>query len=281
MKNIIEEVLKDFREGDGQFSDKLMSEEGWQNYDERYDIYRNINKSRRTDADHWKRAIDSYMSYPCFKRNNNYYWSKSAIFFDDGSHFVSISADILTNEGIVENWIKHHEKENLSKYDLQVISAFKRVTYTVGNFCPIWRNGGSGTGTGNDNVWYKLKNGGAAENTEPNIQERENLMPPNKRKMKDLFRILPQGENYVTEFFFCDYYNDKGDLKWTKECYVPKLKKEDFIEFIRLTTVLIIQRGYRIIKGIQEKELTANKEYNQDELKYIFKEIGLKGLNFF
>lgn len=87
MENIVENVLKDFREGDGQFTSKLANVHGWNDYNKRYGIYRNYKTNEgkySPDADHWKRALDSYMSYPCFSGNHNYYWNKDSIIYDDG-----------------------------------------------------------------------------------------------------------------------------------------------------------------------------------------------------
>ena len=71
MENIIENVLKDFREGDGQFTSKLENVHGWSDYNKRYGIYQNfkLNEGKSSpDVDHWKRALDSYMSLDaCFK----------------------------------------------------------------------------------------------------------------------------------------------------------------------------------------------------------------------
>ncbi len=68
--NDLSEVFLDFREGDGAFSRFLVSDPDWKDdQKKRYRIYADLND--RTDADHWKRAIDSYRSYPCFSDDSN------------------------------------------------------------------------------------------------------------------------------------------------------------------------------------------------------------------
>ena len=275
MENIIENVLKDFREGDGQFTSKLENVHGWSDHNKRYGIYQNfkLNEGKSSpDADHWKRALDSYMSYPCFKGNHNYYWSKTKIFYDNGNHYVGISADLLTNARIVEEWITLHSGECFSEDEKKVISAFNRVSYTAGNFCPIWKNGGSGQGCGNDNIWYKLANGGNPDDDNVHIENRKDV-PSNQRGKKDLFKIVPQNNNYVKELFFADFFNEQCELIWNNGTYSSGMEKEMFVEFVRLTTVLIVRRSYRIFKKIKEKNLDGN---NNSELKEIYKRLKME-----
>ena len=276
MENIIENVLKDSREGDGQFTSRLENVHGWSDYNKRYGIYQNFKKNEgksSPDADHWKRALDSYMSYPCFSGNQNYYWNKDSIIYDDGQHYVKISADILTNPGSVLDWIDLNNGL-LNTDEQNIINAFLKVSYTIGNFCPIWKNGGSGgrgkkRSRGNDNIWYKLDKGGFEKKI--GIESREdpynNL---NRRKVEDLFQILPSDkEDVIKELFFIDYYENES-LRWNKGFFIPQMDKETFVEFVQLTTELIVYRGYRIVNKIKEEELKF------DDLNNLLQEIGLE-----
>lgn len=171
------------------------------------------------------------------------------------------------------DWIDLN-KGLLSTDEQKIINAFLKVSYTIGNFCPIWKNGGSGgrgkkKSRGNDNIWYKLDKGGFEKKI--GIESRED--PYNnlqKRKVEDLFQILPSDrEEVLKELFFIDYYEDES-LRWKKGYFIPQMDKETFVEFVKLTTELIVYRGYRIVNKAKEEEL------DYDDLNTLLQEIGLE-----
>lgn len=286
INKIISDVLQDCREDETVYCNgNLKDKEGWDDYSKRYKRYNHFKiKSKKTDAERWKLAMESYKRYPCFSEDKGFTFEEYIIYnssIDGEKQKIEIAADLLTNIGAIQEAV---EKVELSEDEKKIVNAFYRVSGTMGNFCPVWYNPGPGRGgIGADNCWRKLDRGGInqpdkcqglPERYIPEI-EQNHL----RRHMENMFMILPKNNNgkwdpkeVMQELYFQDFFDVDWKLIRDSSVNISKLDKEELIKFIKEITVLIVQRSYRICTEYKEDVF---EEEDKKIIKKIIKKIGL------
>lgn len=283
MISIVEEMLKDVREDEQwlQIKDKVK----WENMPgSRADVYAkdagNRLNNKNIDAERWSRAISSYKKYSCFAFSDDdvavegkYYYNTKDFYIHyvkrDGKE-IKIQADILTNYGTIHKLFDKFRASTDEEKKLMI--AFDRIAYTIGAFCPIWKNPG-GRGAVNDTVWDKLLNSGLVDDEGKiikscnDLENRDSEDIRNRHKEK-LFLIIPEKRiphDVVIGLYFQDYFSYKWELL-TKIGNINELNsKEEVYSYIKDIIVLIVQRSYRIISNYrgnvlreQDKKIIQN-----------------------
>lgn len=264
--NIKEKILRDVRETDSKYSKKIKFEEGWNDLEKRHSIY--ANKKFKPDAERWEDAITSYKCYPVFECCIT---SRDASGFPvlayelENNEQIFLPADLLTNPTpIIEKYHKVFE-------DNKLLNAFLRVSFTAGNFSPVWYNLGNGQGNGNDTIWHKLNRYILQVDNFVGVQEQDknkhkNL--PNRKSNCQIFDVLLDStkdkDKIIEALLFQDFFNDKKDL--LQSTTIPDAR-EQLAKYIYTTTYCIISRGYRIYaKENPVEQLTDEDIKNIDEL---------------
>ena len=190
---------------------------------------------------------------------------------------VIIPADILTSVESIDILKKHYSYCNNT-----LLNAFYKVSYTIGAFCPVWKNPAAGvrkgpnnwyTGnSGRDCVWIKLKK--LSDSKMCGLEKRENECNLQKRGEENLFSIFPE-DNYksdiIKKLYFLDYFNNGELLRNIDSIY--GVKKEELDDFIKELIVLIVKRSYRIITKYQENDL---RPCDEKIISKALEDIGLK-----
>ena len=288
-KDIEEKVLRDLREN--VLFNILKNKKTWdKNLEKRREIYINHKKIMKHDAERWPDAIESYKKYKCFNSiNYEFKEDEGLIYYKvDENNKIKITADILTNVGAIEKMvfrvIGSLTFEDLTDEDYKILQAFYRVSYTIGNCCPVWKN--PSNGIDKDIVWNKLSLSGLYDENEKirekynGIDERDFTNNLNERANKDFFIIFPKKDlkpisNIVTKLYFQDYFNYDWQLISPVRNIIFKKGeylsyRKNVFDFIKITTVLIVQRSYRIITDYKGNILRKqDKEIMEDILNTI------------
>ena len=289
--SIIDEILKDVREDENWL--RITNRSEWEkNPGSRASVYdkeacnRLIHKN--IDAERWPLAITSYKKYPCFlfseddvATNGKYFYSTKDYYIHyikKNGENVKIQADILTNYGTIHKLIDRFQPD--TDEENRLVNAFNRIAYTIGAFCPIWKNPG-GRGAVKDTVWDKLLNSGLVDsegiiNKECiGLEDRKNEEINNRHKEK-LFLIIPENkvpQSVISGLFFQDYFSYDWELI-TKVGNINELNcREAVYDYIKIIVVLIVQRSYRIISNYQGNVL------REDDKKIIKEALNIIGLD--
>ncbi len=197
-------------------------------------------KHIKPDAERWSVALDSYKRYPCFC-GNKYVITSNYLRYDNK---INITADVLTGPSEiispVENLLSKEKKLK------EALDEFCRVAYTIGNVCPVMKNGYDG----DDTCWHKLKVFIEPGKKYTGITDAGWAQNVSKRKYKDIFAVFPEklnGEELVERLMLKDYYDDdyKSISNATPAQFASK-GVDEYIKFLRLVTTLIVKRGIRI-----------------------------------
>lgn len=239
--------------------------------------------SRTRENERTKVALDSYLKY----KIDNIEIDESYDCLINKEHDIRLTADILTNPKIIEDKaIKLEVEEN------QIIKAFNEVVYTIGNCCPAWKNPASGQSYFYDNIWYKLNlhivekrsRGDSAIPLRNRIENRKcdglSLNRRSEQNHPQMFSIFDgeiSWETLISNLYLQDYFdynwnlvieNDKDYIK-----NITMNEKEEFINFVLYSTILIVQRGYRI--ATEYKGNRFNKE-QKEQIISLLKSIGIE-----
>jgi hypothetical protein len=205
----------------------------------------------KPDAERWQRAIESYLEYPCLKDNVEIKQrDKNRFFLNFKGYSVSITADLLTGPTDIiinaETLINDYPDRAADIYS--ALLSFCSVAYTVGNCCPTMKN----PKTTVDTCWWKLYrfHNVDEDHTVPSICDagwNENL---SRRGAQNMFGVFPErlsGRKIVDRLMLKDYYGDgyKLILNATPAQFASK-SVDEYINFLRLVTTLIVKRGIRI-----------------------------------
>ena len=275
-KYIKDQILSDVRESDPKYSKNIINIEGWNNLEIRQDIYRK--KRFKPDAERWYGAISSYMKYPIFKK-----WEKlkdnsgyPILGYKTDDKEVFLPADLLTNPmPIIAKYNEMVKKNNKLFNNKKVLYSFLKVSYTPGNFSPVWYNLGNGPGNNNDTIWYKLDRYILQVEKFIGINNKCVEMYKNLKKRQSncqifdvLFTDTEKKKDIIDALLFQDFFDNDCLLQSTK---IPN-EEEKFLEYIYDTTKCIISRGYRILaKDKPEQAFTDNDLKN---INCLCKEIG-------
>ena len=236
-----------------------------------------FNNSRTKEFERSIIALNSYMSY--FKNKTNYEINKNSnyLIYKYKNYEVIITADMLTNSKLIDEMNKKFGLQNSNE-----IKAFEKVKFTIGNCCPVWKNPPSGQGVLNDTIWYKLnkhifekrKQQLHPINLIARIQNKDNdINNINNRDSEEIFSIFNSDiswEKLISDLYLQDYFNYDWNLLDEKFIIVKNIEEKDFLEFVKITTVLIVQRSYRIITGYKGNILRKqDKEIIEDILNTI------------
>lgn len=278
MNILCNDVLKDLREEETRYcTQKLKGLPKWKDPNERLSLYCS---NKQKDADHWfAEVLESYKKYPVFK--NSLETRPGRIIYKQDNKKVRLTADLLTNVDAVSRWVKNHSNFCDKEENRLILRDFYFVSYASGNFCPIWKNLPPGSDNGMDNVWNKLPIPAADTKEWKSVFEREDKDINNlrKREKAGLFMILPEKnpKDVIKQLFFVDYYDYHWKLLCGNGFNISKVESDKFAEFLKQTTVLIVQRSYRILVkysgSVLRKEDTNN-------LKKIFKQLEYKDYRF-
>ena len=210
---------------------------------ERYD-------HKKPDAERWTIALDSYKNYPCFIDRNEYsikngYLHYAPEYAPKGFK-INVTADLLTGPTKI---IKYAKDKGLGNHES--LKKFCSMVYTIGNVCPVMKNGYDG----DDTCWHKLKAFIERGKTYTGIEDAGWPQNVSRRKFEDIFAVFPEeltGEELVEKLMLKDYYDDDYNLinKATPEEY-PK-DPDEYIQFLQDVTTLIIKRGIRIYNALPD-----------------------------
>lgn len=240
------------------------------------------------DAERWSDAIESYKKYKCFNSvNYEFKEDEGLIYYKvDENNKIKITADILTNVGAIEkivNMIKGH----LTDEDYKILQAFYRVSYTIGNCCPVWKNPSSGREEFNDTIWYKLNKYIVEKRKQKSnpIKLRDRIKNKDFNKIREryseeIFSIFNSDiswEELISNLYLQDYFNYDWNLLDEKFIFVKNIEEKDFLEFVKIITVLIVQRSYRIITGYKGNLL---RKQDKEIIEDILNTIGLENTKF-
>lgn len=264
-------ILGDVRERDPKYSKYVVNNDNWNDLESRQVIY-SKKGSFIPDAERWQCAMCSYLKYKLFENCEIVEdASKRPIlsYLLDNGEKVYIPADLLTNP------VPIIEKYNHLFKDKALLYSFLRVSYTPGNFCPVWYNIGNGQGNCNDTIWYKLNRYIIEVNEFIGFKEQpvEKYTSLVKRKVHcQIFDVLPystKDKNKIIEgLLFQDFFDEEGRTLQGKS--IPDDEK-GLKQYIYDTVRCIISRGYRIINKIN----TEFSEYDISIINDLCKEIGL------
>ena len=226
-----EDIIKDVREDENWLC--IPDKNKWKDYPgSRADVYdkeaSNRLKSKNIDAERWPLAMLSYKNYTCFAFSEDnvvikgkYYYSATDYYIHyvkRNDENIKIQADILTNYETIYKLIDKFPPD--TNEEKNIVDAFFRIAYTIGAFCPIWKNPG-GRGAWKDTVWDKLLNSGLVDSEGKisksclGLEDRDNKKINNRRK-ENLFLIIPENRNpkeVVSSLYFQDYFSSKWELK--------------------------------------------------------------------
>lgn len=200
---------------------------------ERYD-------HKKPDAERWSIALDSYKRYPCFC-GKEYVITSNYLRYENK---INITADVLTGPSEIISPVEDMLSNN--KALKEALDEFCRVAYTIGNVCPVMKNGYYG----DDTCWHKLKAFIEHGKKYTGITDAGWAQNVSKRKYKDIFAVFPEklrGEVLVERLMLTDYYNDNYKLviNETPQEHVAR-GVDEYINFLKLVTTLIVKRGIRI-----------------------------------
>lgn len=286
-QQIISEMLKDVRES-VLFNNNEEILKKWKAAPcSRMNEYLKYKMIFSSDAERWPDAIGSYKKYGCLSFSEDdtpeegkyYFYQKDRFihYVKNDKSEVIIPADILTSVESIDILKKHYGYCNNT-----LLNAFYKVSYTIGAFCPVWKNPAAGvrkgpnnwyTGnSGRDCVWIKLKK--LSDSKMCGLEKRENECNLQKRGEENLFSIFPE-DNYksdiIKKLYFLDYFNNGKLLRNIDSIY--GVKKEELDDFIKELIVLIVKRSYRIITKYQENDL---RPCDEKIISKALEDIGLK-----
>ena len=280
-KKMIEAILNDVREHDPIYSEKIINKEGWENFEHRQKIY--VDRDFKPDAERWEYAIKSYQKYPYFKD-----WGittdKSGfpiICFSDWDAIVDksenpdlhqkvaetekvfMAADLLTNPNPIIAFYNSCPKEKRSVLLQQAYFEFLNVSYTVGNFSPVWFNPSTGTDR-NDTIWYNL-----AQHLQ-NVNELKGIFNQSPEMYKGLterkkgescfevmFSSTSNKKEVIDALLLQDFFNDGKIINqgYTIPSVFSSQKDIDaFEKCLEYAVTCIISRGYRILAKSKPNE---------------------------
>ena len=266
--DVKEKILRDIRETDNKYSKKIIIKEGWDDLETRHSIY--VKRNFKPDAERWYGAIESYKCYPEF---NNLKTCKDRSGFPilayemENNKRIFLAADLLTNPSpIIEKYNKVFKDE-----ERELLHAFLKVSYTAGNFCPVWYNLANGRGNRNDTIWYKLDRHILKVEKFVGVKEQDEEKYENLRKRQancQIFDVLLDGPNdkskVIKALLFQDFFREDNTL--LQETVIPD-EKEMLANYINMTTRCIVTRGYRIFaKDKPYNPLDENDKKNIEDL---------------
>ena len=201
-------------------------------------------KHKKPDAERWSIALDSYKRYPCFC-GDKYVITSNYLRYENKKNKISINitADVLTGPSEIISPVENLlSKEKELK---EALDKFCKVAYTIGNVCPVMKNGYDG----DDTCWHKLKAFIEHGKEYTGFEDAGWTQCVSKREYKDIFAVFPEklkGEVLVERLMLTDYY--KGDYKLIIDSKpaVSAANVDEYINFLRLVTTLIVKRGIRI-----------------------------------
>lgn len=265
-------VLKDLREEETRYCmEKLKGLPEWKYPEKRLSLYLS---NKQKDADHWfADVLETYKRYPIF--DNSLETRPGYIIYKQNDKKIRLTADLLTNVDAVSRWVNNHSDFCEKEENRQILRDFYSVSYTSGNFSPIWKNPPPGSDNGFDNVWNKLPI--PVEDTEEwkSVFEREDSNDLRKRKKERLFMILPKKnpKDVIKQLFFVDYYDYNWKLLCGNDFNISNIESDKFVEFLKQNTVLIVQRSYRIFAKYRGNVL---RKEDMNNLKNIFEQLEYK-----
>ena len=288
----IEDILRDVREDEKWL--KIQDKNEWDtNPSSRAGVYDKVANNRlhdsKIDAERWPLAISSYKNYSCFRRfseddvvtREKYYFSTTDYYMHyvkKNGENIRIQADLLTNYGTIHKLIDCFPTQ--TDDEKNIVHAFDRIAYTIGAFCPIWKNPG-GRGAVKDTVWDKLLHSGLVD-SEGRIkkecialEDRENGDNLNKRNKENLFLISSDNkdpQSVIDSLYFQDYFSCKWELIYKFGSIRELRNKDEAYRYIKDIIVLIVQRSYRIITNNPKHNL---QEGDQNIIKNVLSSIGL------
>ncbi len=291
-KKMIEAILSDVREHDPIKSEKIINKEGWENFEHRQEIY--VNRRFRPDAERWEYAIKSYQKYPYFKD-----WGittdKSGfpiICFSDWDAIVDksenpnlyqkvaetekvfMAADLLTNPNPIITCYNSCPKEKRSALLQQAYLEFLNVSYTVGNFSPVWFNPSTGRGNRNDTIWYKLVRHLQL------VDEFKGIFNQSQEKYKGLaerrkggscfevmFSSTSNKKEVIDALLLQDFFNDGKIIN--QDYIIPRVLSSQesvdaFEKCLEYAVTCIVSRGYRILA-----KSNPNEEFLENDIENI------------
>ena len=291
----IEDILRDVRK-DENWLDIQDKNEWDDNPSSRAGVYDKTAHNRlhdsRIDAERWPLAISSYKNYSCFSFSEDDVVARGKYYFSTTDYYmhyvkkngenIRIQADLLTNYGTIHKLIDRFHPE--TDEEKNIVYAFDRIAYTIGAFCPIWKNPG-GRAALKDTVWDKLLYSGLVDlegriNKEKCIalEKRENEDNLLRRYKEKLFLIISDNQDpqsVVDSLYFQDYFSCKWELRYKFGSISELRNKDEVYRYIKDIIVLIVQRSYRIITKYQGHIL---REKDQKIIKKYFKQIGMNNV---
>ncbi len=198
-------------------------------------------KHKKPDAERWSIALDSYKRYPCFC-GDEYVITSNYLRYENK---INITADVLTGPSEIISPVEDMLSNNKSLKE--ALDEFCRVAYTIGNVCPVMNNGYDG----DDTCWHKLKAFIEHGKKYTGFEDAGWTQNVSKRKYKDIFAVFPEkqlkGEELVERLMLTDYYDDNYNLiiNETPQEHVAR-GVDEYINFLKLVTTLIVKRGIRI-----------------------------------
>ncbi len=206
----------------------------------KYQEIMGVDYKHKPDAERWSIALDSYKRYPCFC-GNKYVITSNYLRYDNK---INITADVLTGPSEIISPVEDMLSNN--KALKEALDEFCRVAYTIGNVCPVMKNGYDG----DDTCWHILKAFIEHGKEYTGITDAGWTQNVSKRKYKDIFAVFPEkpkGEELVERLMLTDYYDDNYNLiiNETPQEHIAK-GVDKYINFLSLVTTLIVKRGIRI-----------------------------------
>ena len=201
-----------------------------------------VDYKHKPDAERWSIALESYKRYPCFC-GNEYVITSNYLRYEKEIN-INITADVLTGPSEIISPVEDMLSNNKSLKE--ALDEFCRVAYTIGNVCPVMKNGYDG----DDTCWHKLKAFIEHGKKYTGITDAGWAQNVSKRKYKNIFAVFPEklrGEVLVERLMLTDYYNDNYKLviNETPQEHVAR-GVDEYINFLKLVTTLIVKRGIRI-----------------------------------
>ncbi|MCR4989535.1 MAG: hypothetical protein K6A38_01545 [Lachnospiraceae bacterium] len=267
-------VLKDLREDETRYCTKRLKDfSDWKDPEKRLSLYLS---NKQKDADHWfAEVLETYKKYPIFEKSLE--TRPGRITYKQNGKEVRLTADLLTNADAVSRWVNNHPDFCDKEENHQILRDFYFVSYTIGNFSPIWKNPPPGRDNGMDNIWNKLPIPAVDIKAWKSVFNREdkNINNLRNRKKTGLFMILSEGSpiDLINQLFFVDYYDYYWSLLYRNDIDITKLESDEFAEFIKKSTVLTVQRSYRIFAKYRGNVL---REEDKNKLKEILKQLEYK-----
>lgn len=210
---------------------------------------------KKPDAERWTIALDSYKNYPCFIDRDEYSIEDGYLHYVHKGFKINVTADVLTGPSEI---IKPAEALGLENHE--ALKEFCSVAYTIGNVCPVMNNGYDG----DDTCWHKLKAFIERGKMYTGIEDAGWPQYVSRRKYKDIFAVFPEeltGEKIVDRLMLNDYYDDDDYNLIITDTPAQRASKgvDEYIDFLRLVTTLIIKRGIRIYYKSKVDNLNLDK----------------------